>query len=164
MFMSVCAVAGAIVAVRFLEPFVDGLTIAFGNGSVVPAAADVFLAPWGRLLDTTNRVAAVAFFLIVVSGIPLALLAVIVKNSPAVVPSLVRSKIAVRISLALQLMNLGLGAVLMLTAALNEREIALTMMLVGVVYFVVNFVAVRVWRDRLLTIDSGMAARTVTSP
>jgi len=152
------------VAVRFLEPLVDGLTIAFGDGSTVPAAADVFLTPWGRLLNTTDVVASVAFLLIVVSGIPLALVAVIVKGSPAVVPSLVRNKIAVRISLALQLMNLGLGAVLILTAVLNEVEIALPMMLVGVVYLVLNFVAVRVWRDRLLMIEPGMPARTVASP
>ena len=153
----VCAVAGAALALWALDARVDRLTLAMRIGiSAGPATAEAerLYDDWWRWINISNTVTGLTFWLIIVSGLPLAIVAVIAANWPKAIGPLARSETALRTCLTLQSMNLGLPVMVMLMVAFMFDETAITVLLVSAVYLAVNFVAVRVWRDQLLQVDA----------
>lgn len=150
----VSVAAGAALAVWVLEGRVDRLTMAMRVAiSAGPATPETerLLDDWWQWLDLSNKVAGYALVFVVFSGMPLAGIAVVLTYWPNSFTFLVRRRAAVRLCLALQAMNLGLAALLVIIAAVEFTDAPLTMLFVGVGYFPLNFLAVRTWRDHLLS-------------
>lgn len=163
MLAGIVAIVGAVGAVRILEPGVDRLAMTLGIGIAAgPASpeAELFAANWFRLLSISNLLAALAFWLVLVGGIPLSGVALVAKYWPRSVSSLVRSNTAVWVCLTWQLTNVGFAALLMIFVAsevLDETTAAV--ILVSAVYLAVNLWAVRVWRELLLRMYAADVAR-----
>ena len=155
---AICAIAGAAAAVRFLEPRVDRLAMALGIGIAAgPATAESeqLLTDWYRLVEPTNVVTAVAFWLIAFGGLPLSVLALVAKYCPRLVSPLVRNRTAVWVCLTWQLTNVGFPVLLTLLLAFEmpAAETAVVV-LVSLVYVTVNLLAARVWRELLVRITA----------
>ena len=148
----VSAVAGAALAVWVLEARVDRLAIAMRVGiSAGPATPETerLYDDWWQWLEISNKVAGYALLLVILSGLPLAAVTVVLAHWPNAVAFFVRNRVVVHLCMTLQAMNLGFAVLLLLVTAVEFVDAPRATALFSVAYFVTNFLAVRVWRDRL---------------
>jgi len=149
----VSAAAGAALAVWLLDARVDRLTMATRVGiSAGPATPETerLYDDWWQWLDISNTLAGLALWFVILSGVPLAVVTMVFAYWPNGVAFIMRNRAAVRLCLALQAMNLGFAVLLLLVAAVEFVDAPLAMALFSAAYLITNFLAVRVWRDRLL--------------
>jgi hypothetical protein len=167
---AICAIVVATVAVRLLEPAVDQLAMALGIGIAGGPAtpeAERLLADWSRLLGPVDALAAIAFLLVIVSGIPLAVFALVAKYWPSTVGVLVRNRTALWMCLTWQLANIGFTVLLTLFVASSLTLLVVTeglgftatVLVVALVDVAVNLWAVRVWRELLVRLNAAEVAR-----
>ena len=160
---AICAIVVAVAAARFLEPGVDQLAMALGIGIAAGPAtpeAKQLLADWSRLLTPADVLAGIAFLLVIVGGIPLAMLAWVATYWPGSVAALVRNRTALWVCLTWQLTNFGFPVFLTLLVASEglDRNTA-AVLLIAVVDMTVNLWAVRVWRELLVRMNAAEGAR-----
>lgn len=146
---AVCALVGAVLAVRVLEPQVNRLAMVL-SGAVVSPDTERFVEEWWRMMTVADDAARIALLLVVVSGVPLAGLALVATYWPRLIRFLIRGRTAVWVCLTLQMTSIGFPVfvtALVATEAIDRTTA--TVALIAAAYIVVNLSAARVWH-RLL--------------